>query len=67
MSFAFFAAALCMTITAVALILAPLLRQRFKAESRLGKWRLELQSLNDAHAGGQSRSDALRIAANRPG
>jgi cytochrome c-type biogenesis protein CcmH len=63
MSFAFLAAALFMTITAVTLLLAPLLRQRFTADNPLSKWRLELQSLNDAYADGSL--DPTRYASQR--
>jgi cytochrome c-type biogenesis protein CcmH len=52
MNFAFFAAALIMTLAAVALVVSPLLLERFKSERRLGEWRLELNSLNEANSAG---------------
>jgi cytochrome c-type biogenesis protein CcmH len=52
MSFAFFAAALYMTLAAVALVVGPFLRERFKSERRLGEWRVELNSLNEANSAG---------------
>jgi len=43
MSFAFFAAALFITIATVALVLTTFLRTKFRAERRLGEWRLEFK------------------------
>jgi cytochrome c-type biogenesis protein CcmI len=63
MSFAFFAAALIMTLAAVALVVSPLLRDRFKSERRLSEWRLELNSLNEANSAGTL--DSARYAAQR--
>jgi cytochrome c-type biogenesis protein CcmH len=63
MSLAFFAAAIFMTIVAVALVVTPLLRKRFKAERRLGQWRLELKTLNEANAAGSL--DPARYALQR--
>jgi cytochrome c-type biogenesis protein CcmI len=65
MSFAFFAAALFMTIAAIALVVMPLLRHKSKSERRLGELRLELKSLIEANAAGsvdQARYDAQRAA-----
>jgi cytochrome c-type biogenesis protein CcmH len=65
MSFTFFAAALLITIAAIAVVVMPLLRQRFKSERRLGEWRLELKSLNEANSAGSldpARYDAQRAA-----
>jgi cytochrome c-type biogenesis protein CcmI len=65
MSFAFLAAALFMTIAAVALVVTPLLHQKFKSERRLGEWRLELKSLDEANFAGSldpARYDAQRAA-----
>ena len=63
MSFAFFAAALFMTIAAVALVANPLLREKFKSERRLEEWRLELNSLIEANSAGSLES--ARYAAQR--
>jgi cytochrome c-type biogenesis protein CcmH len=63
MSFAFFAAALFMTLAAVVLVVSPLLRERFKSERRLSKWRLELKSLIEANSAGNL--DSERYAAHR--
>jgi cytochrome c-type biogenesis protein CcmH len=56
MSFAFFAAALFMTIAAVALVASPLLRAKFKSERRLDEWRLQLRSLIEANSAGSLES-----------
>jgi tetratricopeptide (TPR) repeat protein len=61
MSFAFFAAALFMTIAAVALVVRPLLREKFKSERRLNEWRLEFKSLIEANSAG-SLDSARAIA-----
>lgn len=63
MSFAFFSVAIFMTIAAVALVLTPLLRERFKTEDRLGEWRLELKSLVESNAAGSL--DPVHYAAQR--
>jgi cytochrome c-type biogenesis protein CcmH len=63
MSFAFFAAALFMTIAAVALLVRPLLREKFKSERRLNEWRLEFKSLIEANSAGSL--DSARYAAQR--
>jgi cytochrome c-type biogenesis protein CcmI len=52
MNFAFFAATLIMTLAAIALVVSPLLRESFKSKRRLGKSRLELNSLKEAHSAG---------------
>jgi cytochrome c-type biogenesis protein CcmH len=56
MSFAFFAAALFMTIAAVAAVVAPFLREKFRAERRLGDWGLELRSLIEDRSAGSLNS-----------
>jgi cytochrome c-type biogenesis protein CcmH len=63
MSFAFFAAALFMTIAAVALVVSPLLREKFKSERRLNEWRLEFKSLIETNSAGSL--DSARYAAQR--
>jgi cytochrome c-type biogenesis protein CcmH len=63
MNFAFFAAAIFMTIGAVGLVVTPLLREKFKAERRIAQWRLELKSLNGASAAGSL--DPARYAVQR--
>jgi cytochrome c-type biogenesis protein CcmH len=63
MSFAFFAAAIVMTIAAVALVMRPLLRERLKSDQRLSEWRLELKSLNEANSAGDL--DSTRYATQR--
>jgi cytochrome c-type biogenesis protein CcmH len=65
MSFAFFAATIFTTIAAVALIVTPLLRERFKAQRGLSEWRLELKSLEEANAAGDldpARYESQRTA-----
>jgi cytochrome c-type biogenesis protein CcmH len=63
MNFAFFAVTLIMTLAAIALVVSPLLRESFKSERRLGKSRLELNSLNKAQSAGTL--DSARYSAQR--
>ena len=63
MSFTFFAAAMLMTIAAIALVMRPLLRERFKSDQRLSDWRRELKSLNEAYSARDL--DSVRYATQR--
>jgi hypothetical protein len=63
MNFAFFAATLIMTLAAIALVVSPLLRESFKSKRRLGKSRLELNSLKEAHSARVVQQDERRSAA----
>src|ERR1700733_7262274 len=61
----FLLAAMFLTLVALALVLTPLLRERFVAGRRLSDLRRELRELNDANSAGglQPTQDAAQRAA----
>jgi cytochrome c-type biogenesis protein CcmH len=52
MHMTFLLAAMCLTLAALALVLTPLLRERFTAERRLGDLRRQLRELDEANSVG---------------
>jgi cytochrome c-type biogenesis protein CcmH len=52
MHMTFLLVAMCLTLVALALVLTPLLRERFMAERRLGDLRRQLRELNEANSVG---------------